>query len=352
MAKKASARILGPYKEREDRWRLIEVDCNGTRIARYFTSRRDAERAKGSSTRQLKGSEMLVDLVELFLAARIESGRLGTTSTTKSMSSALCSMFAERRVQDVTGRRAADLVESWRESWAVATQKLRLAQAHAFWHWLVEQGYAPANPFDGLKVRGRVNVGKPQLRIDEARRFTQAAMARFESGYRFALAPLLGLLMGMRASEICNRVVRDVDDEGAIIWIDSGKTANARRHLKVPRRLRPMLAIIVQGRDSSEPLWGRGLNGPQRYCRQDLHKLVHLLCDEAGVPRVCPHSLRGLWASLAVESGSASEAVAAALGHGSFDMTAKHYAKPESIHSANCDRADAALFRDPSAKPN
>jgi hypothetical protein len=52
------------------------------------------------------------------------------------------------------------------------------------------------------------------------------------------------------------------------------------------------------------------------------------------VPKVCPHSFRGLWATLSVESGTASSAVAAALGHGSFEMTAKHYAQPEAVANA------------------
>ena len=41
---------------------------------------------------------------------------------------------------------------------------------------------------------------------------------------------------------------------------------------------------------------------------------VRKLCDEAGVPRVSTHSLRGLHSTLALEAGATSSAVAAALG--------------------------------------
>jgi hypothetical protein len=58
---------------------------------------------------------------------------------------------------------------------------------------------------------------------------------------------------------------------------------------------------------------------------------VHKLCDEAGVPRVSTHSLRGLHSTLALEAGATSSAVAAALGHGSFQITAKHYAAPGTV---------------------
>jgi hypothetical protein len=35
------------------------------------------------------------------------------------------------------------------------------------------------------------------------------------------------LLMGMRASEVVNRVTRDVDDGGRLLWIPEAKTRTA-----------------------------------------------------------------------------------------------------------------------------
>ena len=46
------------------------------------------------------------------------------------------------------------------------------------------------------------------------------------------------------------------------------------------------------------------------------------------MPKVCPHSLRGLHFTIAMERGATSGVLAAALGHGSFQITAKHYAAP------------------------
>ena len=83
--------------------------------------------------------------------------------------------------------------------------------------------------------------------------------------------------------------------------------------------------------------------------RQALHRAVQRVCKAAGVQVVCPHSLRGLWATLGVESGAAETAVAAALGHGSFEMTAKHYAQPEAVTDARSDRV--AGFLDAESSP-
>ena len=72
----------------------------------------------------------------------------------------------------------------------------------------------------------------------------------------------------------------------------------------------------------------------------------------ANVPRVCTHSLRGLWATLSIESGALSDVVASSLGHGSFEMTAKHYAQPEAVSGAKTQRVVELLEldrKDPSA---
>lgn len=52
------------------------------------------------------------------------------------------------------------------------------------------------------------------------------------------------------------------------------------------------------------------------------------------MPIVCPHALRGGWATIAYGSGALSHAVAAALGHASPKITEAHYAKPEAVQDA------------------
>jgi integrase len=59
--------------------------------------------------------------------------------------------------------------------------------------------------------------------------------------------------------------------------------------------------------------------------------------------RVCPHSLRGLHSSLALEAGATSNDVARSLGHSSFAVTAKHYAKADSIEVGKARRVAGSL---------
>ena len=60
--------------------------------------------------------------------------------------------------------------------------------------------------------------------------------------------------MGLRTSEVRDRVVRDLDDHALYLWIDEGKTKSARRHLEVPGVLSPYLLRLAHGKRPDE-LW-------------------------------------------------------------------------------------------------
>ena len=67
------------------------------------------------------------------------------------------------------------------------------------------------------------------------------------------------------------------------------------------------------------------------------------ICQQADLPIVCPHSLRGLHSSLAVQAGASSSYVARALGHGSDEVTKRHYISQSAMDSARSARVSEAL---------
>ncbi len=87
----------------------------------------------------------------------------------------------------------------------------------------------PANLVEDVEPIGQRNRGKKQLRIDEARRFVEMAIKKANAGDDAAVSALTALLLGLRASEVTDRVVRDLDDDGRLLWIEFGKTKRARR---------------------------------------------------------------------------------------------------------------------------
>jgi integrase len=140
---------------------------------------------------------------------------------------------------------------------------------------------------------------------------------------------LTALLMGMRVSEVTDRVVRDLDDEGRVLWIEVGKTKRSRRTLEAPAVLRPYLLALAKDRAPTEQLITRAkMPRGNKRGRQWLRHWLEIYCDEAKIPVVCMHSLRGLHATLATEAGVSSHAVASALGHTSPVVTAAHYLQP------------------------
>ena len=172
------------------------------------------------------------------------------------------------------------------------------------------------------------------------RRFETKSLELAQAGDAAALGALLMLHLGLRQGEVAARVARDVDDEGRVLWVPSGKTKNARRRLKVPEVLRPLLLKLIETTPPGALLFYKGDRVPPT---NYFWSQVRRLCQLADVPAVCPHSLRGLHATLALEGGATSDAVARALGHGSFAMTARHYASESSVDNAKASKVSTLL---------
>jgi integrase len=231
---------------------------------------------------------------------------------------------------------------------AAASHRHYLKLCQGFFRWCVAKNWVSKNPFADVYPVGRVNRGKPQLRSEEVSRYIAAGLKRFVTDNdRLALAAAMLPVFSLRAGEALSRRVRDIDrgrvwrlhiDRGLEGQQESGdtlKTDNAVRVLEIPVLFIPHLERPIQGRDSTEYLFGPSIRTGKRKSNQSLWCAVTRLCDDAGVPRVCPHSMRGYYASAGVRSGALPHVVAANMGHSSFTVTAQHYAKPEAIAEAH-----------------
>jgi integrase len=255
---------------------------------------------------------------------------------------------ADQKIGSLTPEQAQKLYESEMERISRYGRVMRVQSHHSalkiakqFFRWAVACKYISVNPFEGVRPIGKPSVGKEQLRMDEARRLTQVLVHAAEQGEEGAVATFCQLLLGLRSGEVLARVARDLDDDGWVLWIPSGKTVNARRRLEVPEVLRPYLLRLVEGQPPERLIFGRHRSHP--YKHMWLWRQVKKYCQQANLPRVCPHSLRGLHSSLAVAAGCTSSAVASALGHGSFAVTAKHYVHPDTLRNSTVRRVADAL---------
>ena len=344
-----SPRVLGPYRNRAG-FRLVVIQ-GAHRKSITASTNEAAQQLKIDLLRAVSAQQehtfapALAEYVEhlqrtrgvLPATAVYISRRLGRflpdTGSIRSLTAQQAAALYHAETQRITQRRSPVAVDSHRAL---------LKRTKAFFAWAQARGYVSDDPFSGVSPVGKSRTGKPQLRIDEARLFMQTTLQCAQQGDALALGVLLLLLLGLRAGEVVNRQVRDVDDEGRILWISRGKTQNSRRRLQTPLVLIPLLQQQAKGKSAESLLFGTTSKGRPLPLDYLWHK-VHALCQLAGVPRVCPHSLRGLHATLALEAGATGNLVATALGHGSFAITARHYADPDTLLDTQARRVESAL---------
>jgi integrase len=323
-------RVLGPYKVRGREWRVIVVEESGSRTARNFETEAEAIQVVRSVNREIrKAAEKTIgeakEAYEVYLRDEKQNKKSSYTATLWRLG--IFFLDAELRLSALSPSKCASYYDALRTRTTkygkpLATDSHRniLAEAKTFLKWSVGRGYLRANPLEAVEGTGKRRHGKPQLRIDEARRWQAKALQLADEGQEGAIAAVVTLLMGLRAGEVVSRIVRDLDDEGRLLWIPDSKTEAGKRTLQVPEFLRTYLLALAKGKRSEDLLFGyHDRNWPRKW--------VARICKAAKVPQVTAHGMRGLHGTLAVETGLSAHAVAAALGHESVTTTLQSYAK-------------------------
>lgn len=331
----------GPYENRSG-WRVVIVRADGARVAKTFSDYASAAKAVEEHRRQVD-SRTLGDTVTDYLDTLASNGtRASTVTTTRHRLMALLRLKeGDRALQSVKPRLASRLYQMRvTEGVSPSTHRGELGCATRLFDHCIERGWLSANPFSDVKPVGRLAAGKPQLRVDEARRL-QLVLDGDTSPESTAV--LMCLRMGLRAHEVVQRVGRDVDNGGRLLWIPNSKTAAGVRQVAIPSVLRRRLLELVRGPDER-------LFDLTRYA---LHYHAVRFCELAGVPRVTPHGLRGTFATLAV-TGELTEGprlrmvdpaeLAPQFGHSDAGVTMRrHYLAPGAEETANVARLESVL---------
>lgn len=336
---KSAARVLGPYAN-ADKWRLVLLD-GAARKSLVADTYEGALKLRDDLLRQIQAHVYRTcdEALAEYLAGLQARGILPETITKigrmlrrfLSLDEPLSALSTERAEQMY-------LAESQRlktngEPIAPDSHHLLLRRVKSFYKWAVARCYVDHSPFAEVCPIGRPRRGKLQLRIDEARCFVGLAMEHASTLDVGATAALMQVFLGLRPTESIIRIVRDLDDEGRVLWVPFGKTDNARRRLQVPDVLREVLLKHAAGKLPDAPLLGPA--GERMHTRHVLRHRMKQLCQAAKLPLVCPHSLRGLNATLALDAGATAHHVAAALGHSSFATTARHYADASTVANSS-----------------
>jgi integrase len=345
---KTMRRIHGPYPDRNG-WRIKVVDrATGKSVSHTYPteaeSRKEVERLRREAAREI-GISIDAALVAYEKHVTAKGNRPRSVTSTLER---LRSVFAghEHRLVALDREDAKRIWADYKQrptrmkkAPAIDTQMNTLHETRTFMRWCRKEGWCKtAEPFADIEVVGQRSRGKDQLdRLDDARRWLGTALELGAEGDIGRTAAATALLMGMRASEVTDRLVRDIDDDGRVLVIPHAKTRAGVRRLRIPEVLQPLLAALATNTEQNERLFGPDAN------RYWLRLAVRRICRSAKTPIIGPHGLRGTHATLAVQAGVTGDAVAAALGHESFAVTAGHYAKPEAVASARMHQIEANL---------
>jgi integrase len=315
-------RAYGPYKHR-DKFRVVVVRADGERITATFASETVARQRVDEVNAEAIGRTVNA-AIDAFMAT--STAKLRSKQTVEHR---LRGILGERNrlLRKLTPQVARELFEARAVETSGDTQFHELASVRALMRWCIGRGWIRSDPFFGLVPTKPRKRGKPQLRIEEARKLLDVCLAEDSKA---ATAVALALLCGMRASSVTGRTVRDLDDGARVLWIENDKTDAGDRRLEVPEILRARLAALAAGRSGGARLFENTNRDWLRYhCRR--------LCKRAGIAVVSPHGLRGTHASLA-RPVVPVEHVARVLGHAGTAVTQRHYIAP-GVESALDQRA-------------
>lgn len=366
-------RVLRPYRDKrypegtDGAWYCLTVtrgdQGQSTRVRTTAATEDEAKKLKAALEAELEAPEDLTveRAIEKYLEHVTARGCKSSTVETykRFLFDFFPASFRVRLLTDLTQARAQVLYDALVNrkvrrggrgkeeiDRAAATHRNALYRAKGLAKWAAHprRGYLPAGVFQYVDPVGKVNTGKKKLRIDEARKFDASATLwaslprDSRSGWEQVRkqAGILALLiraLGNRASELPARVVRDVDDGGAVVWIDEAKNRASEGAIPIPAHLRAYLLELCEGRPAEYPLFDRIRD------RGRVWYWVQRLCDEAEVPRVSAHSFRGLRADLAVLDGGSERDAAAAVRDKSASVVRKHYLSTDVVEQARTERA-------------
>lgn len=333
------ARIVGPYEHRPGQWRCRILRDGVREWAPTADNPRQAKRLAQAIVDRIQTQSLTIGDA----LSRYESYKLNVRGNKpRSVVTTLHRLrgfFVDvsGSVTSINARKCQACYTTLTQRQAPDTHQCTLAEVGTFCRWLVKEGLLKEDPTKKIEKVGRKSHGKAQLMVDEARRWLHVARQHADQGEAGAVAAMMSLLMGLRTTEITERTAREVDDAGKLLWISDSKTKAGRRRVEVPEMLQPYLLRLKSDRQPTALLFGQ-------HWRDWPRKWVQRICVEAGVPRVTAHGMRGLHATLALQAGIASHAVAQTLGHESPSVTIRSYAQPGSADIVPARRAVSTLL--------
>jgi integrase/recombinase XerD len=220
----------------------------------------------------------------------------------------------------------ADTIREWIEDQRSRglsdhTIATRIRSLRAWTHWLTEEEWLDRDPLRRLKVPKADDKAKEVLCPDDVDRLLATCDKKTNTGRRDYAIMLLLFSTGLRATEITNLQVEDVDWVRGLIVVRRGKGGKFRM-VPLGPKVERALDRYLDGR-ATGPLFLT--DDDQHMTFYALRELLRRHGKKAGI-HANPHKWRHSAAIQYLRSGGRVEALRAMLGHSTVDMTL-HYAR-------------------------
>lgn len=332
--KRQPDRIVGIYKRNigRKRW-ILAIAYSGERNHFYFATEKEAKATAKILRKELDGEKNVEDYLAEY---ELEMRRRELKADSIKVNMKRIRNLIPETLGEFNSKVINRLLDS--KQWSIATKRSTLRKTQCFAKWLSEKYYISKTQYEDIKkvkVLGKENRGKPQLTIDESKIYLKHCLNDISEVGLMCAFPLL---FGLRASEVCDLIVKDIDGDGTILRVSKSKTEAGVRNLIIPEILKPRIKQICRNKMPTDSLWNREMN------HKKLLRYVNQRCKDAGVSVVGSHGLRGTHASLSVVSGATPEAVSKSLGHTSSVITKQHYIAPQAMTDSDIKIAAETLL--------
>lgn len=210
-----------------------------------------------------------------------------------------------------------------------AYQGAQLAALRNFFRFLYRRHYVLFDPAATLEMP-RVDKRLPRviLTLDEARRIVEAPGTKTPRDLRDRAMLETLYATGIRATELCNLTLHDVDTEDLVLRVILGKGRKDRRVPLTSAAAEAIEAYLAHGRDQLVTRRVRFLFLQDRGGKMDratAARIVGRWTEEAGVKkRVACHSFRHAVATHLLKGGADIRHIQVLLGHASLDTTQRY----------------------------
>lgn len=207
----------------------------------------------------------------------------------------------------------------------------------ALWTWLVREGFVSENIVRKLtppkpEKKEVVPLTESEIKAIMSALNRSRVYIRQGTSVDHALGSmernraiiLLMLDTGLRASELCDLKVEDIDNRNNRIYVRKGKGMKERVLPYSPRTGQMVWRYLAARKDTqpADPLFASKLN--RSMTRTKLAEMFANIGRRAGVAGFHPHRLRHTFAIQYLRNGGNAYTLQAMLGHSSLDMV-KHY---------------------------